>query len=130
MDYCLIIYAGKRSRRFKLCWSNLSATPRRFGRRRVKKVQKVTVYCQCRLPWDRHDTSLGSLAQCRACKEWFHQSCATIPQDAFIDRHYVMCSAVVNVLFTCKINYYNIFICYSIIILCNSYQQRVKKLWQ
>ena len=33
-----------------------------------------------------------------------------------------MCGAVVNVLFTCKIHYY-IFICYSIIILCNSYQE-------
>ena len=28
----------------------LSATPRRFGRRRVKKV-KVAVYYQCHLPW-------------------------------------------------------------------------------
>ena len=98
---------------------------RRFGRRRVKKVQKVAVYCQCRLPWDRHDTSLGSLAQCRACKEWFHQSCESIPQDAFIED--IMCGAVVNVLFTCKIHYY---ISIIIILLCNSYQLRVKKLWQ
>ena len=68
-----------------------AATPRRFGRRRVKKVEKVRVYCNCRLPWDRHDTSLGSLAQCHRCKEWYHKDCARIPQNVFMDRFSVWC---------------------------------------
>ena len=69
----------------------LSSQPRRFRRRRVRKVQKVPVYCHCRLPWDRRDTSHGSLAQCRKCKEWFHEDCANIPQDVFVDRTFLWC---------------------------------------
>ena len=69
----------------------LSPQLRRFGRRRVRKVEKVPIYCYCRLPWDRRDTSHGSLAQCRRCKEWFHEDCAHIPKDVFLDRSFVWC---------------------------------------
>ena len=37
------------------------------------------------------DTSLGSLAQCKKCKEWFHELCLSIPKDVFMDNSYVWC---------------------------------------
>ena len=46
-----------------------SSSARRISRRRIKRVEKVAVYCSCRLPWDRLDTSFGS--QYRKCKQWF-----------------------------------------------------------
>ena len=55
----------------------LSPQPRKFGRGRVRKVQKVPVYCHCRLPWDRRDTSLlvevWPSAEDALCKSFYGQ---------------------------------------------------------
>ena len=59
----------------------LSATPRRFGRRRVKKVQKVTVVSS---------TATTPPLEVRSSAE--HVKNVT-------GRFYIMCGAVVNVLF-------------------------------
>ena len=64
----------------------LPAPTSRRLRRRIRRVEKVAVYCLCRLPWDRHDQVNGSLAQCRKCKEWFHARCANIPETIFVER--------------------------------------------
>ena len=40
--------------------------------------KKVTVYCICRLPWNKTDSGYGSLVQCKLCKEWYHQTCCNI----------------------------------------------------
>ena len=59
-------------------------TGRLLGRRR-RRLERIKVYCMCRLPWDKHDTARGNLAQCRLCKEWFHQQCAAISETVFLD---------------------------------------------
>ena len=64
---------------------------RRCARRRIQREEKVAVHCSCRLPWDRLDTSLGGLAQCKKCKKWFHELCLSIPKDVFMDNSYVQC---------------------------------------
>ena len=60
-----------------------SSSARRISRRWIKRVEKVAVYCSCRLPWDGLDTSLGS--QYRKCKQWFHELCENIPKEVFLD---------------------------------------------
>ncbi len=52
--------------------------PKRYTRR-VKSTRPVQVYCTCRLPWDKTRDTLGDLAQCGKCSEWFHQTCKNIP---------------------------------------------------
>ena len=66
-----------------------SSSARRNSRRWIKRVEKVAVYCSCRLPWDRLDTSLGS--QYRKCKQWFHELCENIPKELFLDNMFVWC---------------------------------------
>ena len=56
-----------------------------LGRRRTRRLQRLKVYCLCRLPWDRHNTTRGSLVQCTSCKEWFHEQCASIPKTVTVE---------------------------------------------
>ena len=47
--------------------------------KRVVKVQKVQLYCTCRLPEDGEEP----MAFCEMCRQWFHQSCMSIPDVVF-----------------------------------------------
>ena len=71
---------------------NLSRFPIASARRstRVKCIQKVDLYCSCRLPEEVGD----EMAECDLCKQWFHKHCMDIPQEVF---------SGLNVPWTCKI---------------------------
>ena len=61
--------------------------PRRLAHKRVLLTTSVSVYCVCRLPWNRHDQKRGPLVKCHLCKEWYHQLlCLNIVQDIITDK--------------------------------------------
>ena len=64
-------------------------------------MEKVPVYCHCRLPWDRRDTLHGSLAQCRRFKEWYHEDCAISLRTFLLTNS--LCGTTETVLFTYRI---------------------------
>ena len=45
------------------------------------KTEYLYVYCHCRMPDDGEER----MAQCTGCKEWYHESCESIPQAVFKD---------------------------------------------
>ena len=55
---------------------------RRLARHRVVTRKTVAVYCSCRQPWDKRDNTAGDLVQCKICKDWYHSSCESIPDQA------------------------------------------------
>lgn len=61
-----------------------ASKPRRLGRVKFLKEQRISVFCVCRLPWDRRNKTKGALVFCTVCKDWFHQVCCSIPQ-SFLD---------------------------------------------
>ena len=49
----------------------------RRSNKKTKNVQRVMVYCMCRLP------EFGEMIQCSCCMEWFHLDlCVTVPSRA------------------------------------------------
>ena len=54
------------------------------SKRRIKSEHAVLMYCKCSLPWYK-GLKLGSMAQCKECKQWYHQNCANIPLIVFSD---------------------------------------------
>ena len=54
------------------------------SKRRIKSEYTVPVYCKCRLSWSK-DSKLGNMAQCKRCKQWYHQQCANISSLVFSD---------------------------------------------
>lgn len=54
---------------------------RRLGRQKIICVQRVDIFCICRLPWNSKENERGPLVQCSICKEWYHQLCMNIDQD-------------------------------------------------
>ena len=61
----------------------------------VKHIQQIELYCVCRLPDE------GDMAECEACKQWFHRHCMEIPDEVFVstDVHWVCktCARIVLV---------------------------------
>lgn len=51
----------------------------RYPSMRVVKSFKIPLYCICRLPDNREE----KMGECDECKEWFHKSCLSIPQQVF-----------------------------------------------
>ena len=45
----------------------------------IKRVQKTELHCSCRLPEKVGD----KMAECEACKVWYHQHCMDIPSKVF-----------------------------------------------
>ena len=45
----------------------------------IKRVQKTELHCSCRLPEKAGD----KMAECEACKIWYHQHCMDIPSEVF-----------------------------------------------
>ena len=45
----------------------------------IKHVQKTELHCSCRLPEKAGD----KMAECEACKIWYHQHCMDIPSEVF-----------------------------------------------
>ena len=45
----------------------------------IKRVQKTELHCSCRLPEKVGD----KMAECEACKVWYHQHCMDIPSEVF-----------------------------------------------
>ena len=60
-----------------------SRKPRRIARRRILIEKKVKLFCHCRLPYSKRDRTLGPMAQCSKCREWYHEVCSTIPTVVF-----------------------------------------------
>ena len=48
----------------------------------VRHTQSVDLHCSCRLPEEKGD----KMAECDACKTWYHQHCMDIPNNVFEDR--------------------------------------------
>ena len=44
---------------------------------RTKKVETMSVHCDCRLPEE------GKMICCDECEEWFHGTCVRIPEEAW-----------------------------------------------
>ena len=59
----------------KQCMTPFPSTPRRMSQQRIVYQQTISVYCTCRMPWDRKDSTKGSLVCCGNCHEWYHQAC-------------------------------------------------------
>ena len=57
--------------------NNLQPFPVRGQRRIIQppRIQKVEVFCVCRLPDDGSE-----MIQCCQCQEWFHTSCIRVPR--------------------------------------------------
>ena len=47
----------------------------------MKDVNKVNIYCTCRLP----DNVEERMTECLVCLEWFHQTCLSLPTPLFKD---------------------------------------------
>ena len=47
----------------------------------VKHTHSVELHCSCRLPEETSD----KMAECDACKQWYHQHCMDIPNEVFGD---------------------------------------------
>ena len=47
-------------------------------RHRIYASTRVDVYCVCRAPWSRLDSSKGGMIQCHSCNEWFHEACVNL----------------------------------------------------
>ena len=45
----------------------------------IKHIQKTELHCSCRLP----KLGVDLMAECDACKVWFHQHCMDIPSKVF-----------------------------------------------
>ena len=45
----------------------------------IKHVQKTELHCSCQLPEKVGD----KMAECEACKVWYHQYCMDIPNEVF-----------------------------------------------
>lgn len=64
----------------------------RRANKRMKNVQKMNVYCTCRLP------EFGEMIKCSCCKEWFHLDlCVNVPCTAKKRNVVWKCSLCVNV---------------------------------
>ena len=46
----------------------------------IKHVQKTELHCSCRLP---ETIGVDQMAECDACKVWYHQHCMDIPSEVF-----------------------------------------------
>ena len=68
---------------------SLAQRQRCLGRRRVMRKWKVSVYCSCRLPWNKKDDVRGPLVSCHICNKWFHRDCENIPDIVFDQADYV-----------------------------------------
>ena len=44
----------------------------------IKHVQKTELHCSCRLP---ETIGVDQMAECDACKVWYHQHCMDIPTE-------------------------------------------------
>ena len=66
---------------------------RRLKRHRMVKLERLHVYCTCRLPWFTKDDIFGDMVQCKSCKEWFHQMCEEIDNSVFLERNRWICKS-------------------------------------
>ena len=66
---------------------------RRLKRHRMVKLERLHVYCTCRLPWFTKDDIFGDMVQCKSCKEWFHQMCEEIDNSVFLERNKWICKS-------------------------------------
>ena len=46
----------------------------------IKHIQKIDLHCSCRLP---EIVGVDQMAECDACKIWYHQHCMDIPPEVF-----------------------------------------------
>jgi hypothetical protein len=46
----------------------------------IKHIQKTDLHCSCRLP---ERVGVDQMAECDACKVWYHQHCMDIPPEVF-----------------------------------------------
>ena len=46
----------------------------------IKHIQKTELHCSCRLP---EEVGIDQMAECDACKVWYHQHCMDIPPEVF-----------------------------------------------
>ena len=63
-----------------------ASKPLRRSRSRVKLTRTVCVYCVCRQPWSKASSMFGDLAKCGQCGEWFHQTCAKVPDTIYLEK--------------------------------------------
>ncbi len=63
---------------------------------RIKSVKMVSVFCTCRLPWDKADTVKGPLVKCSQCKEWYSK-CDDIDLELYDAKNYC-CSRCLSVM--------------------------------
>ena len=66
---------------------NLQGFPISRSRRsnlRPVKTEEIKIYCSCRQPCS------GDMIKCNSCKEWYHDTCETVPDDAWnICKHWI-----------------------------------------
>ena len=46
----------------------------------IKHIQKTELHCSCLLP---EEVGIDQMAECDACKVWYHQHCMDIPPEVF-----------------------------------------------
>ena len=62
---------------------------RQAARKRIKCEKKLSIFCKCRLPWDKDDAVRGTMVQCFKCKEWYHVNCCNINLDNYTTKNYI-----------------------------------------
>ena len=55
-------------------------------RKATKRVEVMNVYCTCRMPEEDGERMISY----DSCKQWFHEKCITVPEEAWTDNSYIM----------------------------------------
>ena len=54
-------------------------------RKATKRVEVMNVFCTCRIPEEDGERMIS----CDSCKQWFHEKCITVPEEAWTDDSYI-----------------------------------------
>ena len=54
-------------------------------RKATKRVEVMNVFCTCRMPEEDGERMIS----CDLCKQWFHEKCITVPEEAWTDASYL-----------------------------------------